>query len=55
MSWKYFENGFEEKKEFCGRYHSFGYLYFLEKEWRHYIPFLKVFSYILQIHLEKYL
>jgi hypothetical protein len=31
MSWKYFEKGFEEEKEFCGRYHSFGYLYFLKK------------------------
>jgi hypothetical protein len=32
----------------------FGYFYFLENEGEHYIPFLKDFFYLIEIHLGKY-
>jgi hypothetical protein len=47
------KKGLDEEKRFCGRHIVLVIFIFLEKEWRHYIPFLKDFSYMLEIHLKK--
>jgi hypothetical protein len=51
MSWKYFENGLR-KKRVLREMPWFWVFYFLKKEGRHYISFLKDFSYMLEIYLE---
>jgi hypothetical protein len=43
----------DEEKRFCGRHIVLVIFIFLKKEWRHYIPFLKDFSYMLEIHFKK--
>jgi hypothetical protein len=48
MSWKYFE----EEKSFEGDTLVWVFYFLKKKEGRHYISFLKDFSYMLEIYLE---
>jgi hypothetical protein len=42
------------KEIVLGEIPCFGYFYFLKNEGGHYIPFLKDFFYLIEIHLGKY-